>query len=667
MKLHKLVLTNFKGIKSFTLDAKGQDVNIWGDNATGKTTLYDAFLWLLFDKDSQNRKDFEIKTIGPDGEYVHGLDHSVEATLEIDGAETLTLRKVYKEKWTKKRGSPKAEFTGHTTDYYIDSVPVKKSDYEAKIAQIADEDVFKLLTSPKYFNEQLHWQDRRKILLQVCGDVTDADVIASDSALSKLPEILGNRSIDDHRKVIMARRSEINKELERIPVRIDEVQRGLPDIRGVDESEVNTSLDNLMGYLDDIQHYKRPLEQQLVRLESGGEVAEKTKKLREIEAELFEIKNLHQSNANLAIQKKQDEYNKAREQYTALKSEISSLKQAIAKNEQEVASLEKTMAELRGKWHEANQEKLEFEAGDVCPTCGQPLPPAKVAEMRKKALAEFNRQKAERLEAITAEGKTLRAKADALIKENEEAEKRLAELNKMFEAEEKKIQRLQKEIEELRQDMNTYETNQMWLQKINEKEVLEKAIAKLKEGREDEMEAIRADIARLEKEVEQAEDYINQIRRHEEGQKRIKELKEEERKLAAEYENLESELYLTEQFIRAKVKLLEDKINNRFQRARFKLFEVQVNGAVVETCETLYQGVPYPDLNGAAKINIGLDIINTLSEYYGFSAPIFIDNREAVTRLIDTKAQVISLIVSERDKKLRVEIPQQQGLFKEEI
>lgn len=660
MKLHKLVLTNFKGIKSFTLDAQGQDVNIWGDNATGKTTLYDAFLWLLFDKDSQNRKDFEIKTIGPDGEYVHGLDHSVEATLEIDGAETLTLRKVYKEKWTKKRGSPESEFTGHTTDYFIDGVPVKKGEYDAKIAEIADENIFKLLTSPKYFNEQLHWQERRKILLQVCGDVTDSDVIASDSTLSKLPEILGNRSIDDHRKVIMSRRSEINKELERIPVRIDEVQRGLPDIRGLDEVEIQASLSNLKKHI-------KAKEQQLVRLESGGEIAEKTKKLREIEAELIAIKNQHQTNANLAIQKKQEEHNKARDQYMSLKSEISSIKQAIEKSEQEVAALEKTMAELRGRWHEVNQEKLEFEAGDVCPTCGQPLPPAKVAEMRKKALAEFNRQKAERLEAITAEGKELRAKADALIAENEEAEKRLAELNKMFEAEEKKIQRLQKEIEELRQDMNTYETNQMWLQKINEKEVLEKAIAKLKEGREDEMEAIRADIARLEKEVAEAEQQLSSIRRYEDGQKRIKELKEQERKLAAEYERLESELYMTEQFIRIKVRLLEEKINNRFQYARFKLFDVQVNGAVVETCETLYQGVPYPDLNGAAKINIGLDIINTLSEFYGFSAPIFIDNREAVTKLIPTKAQVISLIVSEQDKRLRVEIPNQQGLFKEVI
>lgn len=660
MKLLSLHLSNFKGCRSFDLEPKGNSCNVYGDNGTYKTTLFDAFLWLLFDKDSQNRKDFEIKTIGPDGEYLHGLDHSVEATLEIDGAEILTLKKVYMEKWTKKRGSPKAEFTGHTTDYYIDGVPVKKSEYEAKISSIADEDIFKLLTSPKYFNEQLHWQERRKILLQVCGDVTDSDVIASDSTLSKLPEILGNRSIDDHRKVIMSRRSEINKELERIPVRIDEVQRGLPDIRGVDESEIQESLSNLKKHI-------KAKEQQLVRLESGGEIAEKTKKLREIESELIDIKNHHQTNASLAIQKKQAEYSKAREEYMALKGEISNIKQAIEKSEQEVAALEKTMAELRGKWHAVNQEKLEFEPGDVCPTCGQALPPAKVAAMRKKALAEFNRQKAERLEAITAEGKELRAKADALIAENEEAEKRLAELAAKFEAEDRKVQRLQKEIEELQQDMNAYDKNQIWLEKINEKEVLERAIAKLKTGREGEMEAIRADIARLEKEVEQAEDYINQIRRHEEGQKRIKELKEEERKLAAEYENLESELYLTEQFIRAKVKLLEDKINNRFQHARFKLFEIQVNGAVVETCETLYQGVPYPDLNGAAKINIGLDIINTLSEYYGFSAPIFIDNREAVTRLIDTKAQVISLIVSERDKKLRVEIPQQQGLFKEEI
>ena len=261
----------------------------------------------------------------------------------------------------------------------------------------------------------------------------------------------------------------------------------------------------------------------------------------------------------------------------------------------------------------------------------------------------------------------MRAEADSLLVEKEDYEKRLAEVNAKLETEENRMDSLHKEIGDLRWNKDVLSKNDAYVEKLKAKEEIEKAITALKRGHDREAEVLTLAIAKLEKEVLDGEDQLSRVKRYEEGQKRIRELKEQERKLAAEYENLESELYLTEQFIRSKVKLLEDKINSRFQHARFKLFDVQVNGAVVETCETLYKGVPYPDLNGAAKINIGLDIINTLSEFYGFSAPIFIDNREAVTRLIDTKAQVISLIVSEKDKKLRVEIPNQQTLFKEEI
>ena len=120
-------------------------------------------------------------------------------------------------------------------------------------------------------------------------------------------------------------------------------------------------------------------------------------------------------------------------------------------------------------------------------------------------------------------------------------------------------------------------------------------------------------------------------------------------------ENLEQQLYLTEQFIRTKVQLLEDRINNKFELARFKLFDVQINGAVVECCETTYRGVPYSSLNRGARINVGLDIIRTLSKHYGFNAPIWIDNAEAVTHLIEIDSQVIRLLVSEQDEKLRVE------------
>ncbi|EMF46299.1 ATPase involved in DNA repair, phage associated [Planococcus halocryophilus Or1] len=139
---------------------------------------------------------------------------------------------------------------------------------------------------------------------------------------------------------------------------------------------------------------------------------------------------------------------------------------------------------------------------------------------------------------------------------------------------------------------------------------------------------------------------------------RIQELMDQEEQLAAEYEKLEHHLFLSEEFIRAKVNILEEKINAKFKYARFRLFETQINGGLQEVCETTFQGVPYGSgLNNAAKINIGLDIINTLSEFHGIQAPIFVDNAEAVTQLAETDSQLISLIVSEKDKSLRIETP----------
>ncbi|MGG4032991.1 ATP-binding protein, partial [Paenibacillus cisolokensis] len=204
IELISLTLRNFKGIRDFRLDADGEDVNVFGDNAVGKTTLFDAFTWSLFDKDSQNKKDFEIKTLGPDGKVLeHGTNHEVEVVLLVNGKRR-TLRKVFSEKWTKKRGAVTAEFTGHTTDYYVDGVPVKKGEYEAFIASIVKEEVFKLLTNPAFFNEQLKKDDRRRILIEVCGDLSDAEVITSNPELSELTGLLGERTLEGHRKMLAA-------------------------------------------------------------------------------------------------------------------------------------------------------------------------------------------------------------------------------------------------------------------------------------------------------------------------------------------------------------------------------------------------------------------------------------------------------------------------------
>lgn len=649
MRLLRLSLKNFKGIKDFTLDIDGNDASVFADNAVGKTTIFDAFLWLLFGKDSQNKKDFEIKTLDAAGKAISGLEHEVEGVFEVNGRR-VTLRKSYYEKWTKKRGAAKAEFTGHTTDHFIDGVPCSQREYAGKIAEIASEDIFRLLTDPTFFNEQLHWQKRREIIMEVCGDISDAEVIASNKDLAKLPEVLGDRKLEDHRKVIAARRAELNKELEKIPVRIDEVMRGLPDITGLDADKLQEA--NAV-----LKQTRANLQEQLLQVQSGGEIARKKVELQDINAELMRLRNEHQAGIDAQVSGKRSALSEAESRCFSLKRQIADLTTDATNRDRKIINLKTKADSLRTTWGAINQEQLVFQQETTCPTCGQDIPEEKLAEARETAEANFNREKAGKLEAITAEGKAIMAEVEELERLNTEALAQTNELKSQLEATEQEVNRLRGEIEAIQSTCTSVESNPEYMRKMQEKAALEAAITNLQAGNSEAANSIKREIDEINQEIQSNETFISQIEQYKKGQARIEELKALEKQLASEYEKLEGELFLTEQFIRTKVKMLEEKINSRFKYARFKLFDVQVNGGIQECCETLYKGVPYStNLNSAARINVGLDIINTLSEHYGFSAPIFVDNSEAVTRLINTKAQVVKLVVSEPDKVLRVEV-----------
>jgi len=656
MKILNLTLQNFMGIKNLELKFNGQDANVYGTNAAGKTTCFSAFTWLLFGKDSLNRADFEIKTLGPDGEPEHGLEHMVEAILELEDGSQLALKKVYQEKWTKKKGSATAEFTGHTTDHFVDGVPVQKKEYDARIAEIADENIFRLLTDPRYFNEILHWQKRRELLLEVCGDVSDAEVIASKKELAKLADILGNRTIEQHRKVIQARRTEINRELEKIPVRIDEVKRNLPDISDItNEKELANDIAKLREEL-------RAKQEELAQAKAGGQVAEKTKELRLIEAQMMDLKNKHRQALDENIGKKCKEHQRLLSELNALKINIDAKNRTIQYNESEIKSLEEKMKKLRADWREANAQQFEFEQDEVCPACGQPLPTEKLQEAREKALAQFNRAKAEKLEAISAEGKKLKD-MKAAMEENLayvrcELEKATAELAGL----EKKEAVMKAEIDNIIQGAKSVETTPEYVPLQKQHEELQEQIRQAQEDVSTTVAAIQKEADEISGAIQALEQAKARFVARESGLKRIEELKAEERSLAAEYEELERQLYLTEEFIRTKVKLLEEKINSKFRMARFKLFDVQVNGALAECCETTYDGVPYSNLNNGARINVGLDIINTLAEHFNFAPVVFIDNAESVTNILPTRGQQIRLIVSAQDKKLRIELAERESL-----
>lgn len=640
IRLQRLTLSNFKGIKALTLDLAGKSASIYGANATGKTTIYDAFLWLLFDKDSQNKSAFNIKTLDADGNALHGLDHEVEAVLSVDGQE-LTLKKSYKEKWTKRRGSATAEFTGHTTDYYIDGVPVKKSEYDDRIAELVHEDVFKLLTSPTYFNEQLHWQDRRQILLEVCGDISDDDVIASDKALSNLPKILQGRTLDDHLKIIASQRKMINKELEQLPTRIDEVMRGLPDVSDIDPALLHQELKETGEAI-------KLKETEIAKLKTGGGVAAKARELDDLESEIVKLKAEAHKATDSAMQAKRQELASVRLGIMNCKSEIEQAQMDIGTLKGELTRLDVEIPKLRGEWHKVNDQ--QWDGNEICPTCGQPLPPEQVED----ALAAFNRWKANELERITAKGQELSGRRRDAKRAIERAQELLAELEARLAKLEADEAVILDEIEALTLKTQTAEAPELEA-KLAERQKLEAEIEAIKAGSSEAVEKAEAELDELRSTYQRLEAERALIQRYNQGQERIEELKHQERQLAAEYEQLEEQLYLCEQFVRAKVSLLEDKINSKFKLARFKLFEQQVNGALNEVCDTTYKGVPYGDMNNAAKINTGLDIIRTLSKHYRFSAPIFVDNAEAVVQLLPIDSQVIRLVVSAKHKKLRVE------------
>lgn len=663
IELVSLRLKNFKGVKNFTIEANGQNVRVFGDNATGKTTLFDAMTWLLFDKDSNNKKDFQIKTVDLQGKELHGLEHEVEGVFLVDG-KTLTLKKVFKEKWTKKKGGGTKKFSGHTTDYYIDEVPTKQKEFKDKVDDLIDEKIFKLLTSPTYFNEQLKKEEKRNILFEVCGTISDEEIISSSKKLSELEDILGNRGIEKHKEFIAAKRKEINKELDAIEVRIKEVNHNLPDINSLNGKELLAEL----TFLDDDIRSK---EDEISRIRNGGQVSEKQKELAQLQADLLKIKNNYNADTQEKLRAKESLFNEVRTKRDEVEYEINSAKRNIQTKNEEIQRLEKQAEHLREQFFEVDSRQFTGELhqhDENCLTCGQSLPQDQIEEAHQKAkekyeseLADFNRKKAEELESIRSRGKETKSQITALGEEAEELSAFAEEKDNLRLQYEERLSTLQDEISDLKANMSNVEESTEYKRKMDEIERVKTEISGLKSSVSEEISKAQNELDEIKVKKREVEEDLAKIKQHKQAEKRIQELSDQESKLGAEFEKLEKEKYLIEQFTRTKIDMIEEKIASKFKYARFKLFKELISGGLEDVCETLFDGVEYSKgLNNAARINVGLDIISTLSKHYGFSAPIFIDNSEAVTKLIDTKAQTISLVVSEKDKVLRIELPEKE-------
>lgn len=644
MKLISLRLENFKGIKELEIAIDGENISIYGENATGKTTVADAFSWLLFGKDSKGRAKFGIKTLDNTGAVINNIDHSVRGTLEIDG-ETMELERVYKEKWTKKRGTATATFSGHVVEFFINGVPKKEKEYVKYIESIIDENMFKLLTSTSYFNEVLNWNDRREMLITAFGDVDDADVL-KDKKYDALVKAIGKNSVDEYNAIVNAEKKKINKQLSENSVRIDEVSKSI-----VDYEDTETAVADLKAKSDATYKEIASLrDKSYVMKQYGGEVQLRAEYKSKTD-EFAQYKRDFESKKSEYINGATKEYNNIMSDLKRYKSSIRELNDVIETLEHNKAIEIKRMKELK-KEYEA-LPRFWYSDTEICPTCGQPLPPEQIADAREKAEKAYNENRSRAISEINERGNRAQ-------KEVELMNSKIEENNAKKETFELEIKELTDALDAINKNIENYK-EKMSVELTDDYKRLSAEVEKLKQQLEtpndalnQKLEEINNQIAGLQK---QADEYGVKLLEYEVNQKnidRVNALQAEQQKLSSRYEELENLTYLMEDFTREKVRQLEEKISANFKIVRFKMYDEQINGGLAETCEAMVQNVPYTDLNNAARINAGLDIINTFSKQSGITAPIFIDNAESVTKFIDTDSQVIKLVVDSNYKELEV-------------
>lgn len=655
IKLIKLVLDNFKGAKHFELNAEGKDIVVRGENNTGKTTIADAFYWLLFNKDSKGSTKFAIKTLDNVGDEINNLKHSVYAVLKIDGKEQ-HIKKTYSEKWTRKRGLAKSSFTGHETVYELGATeeeltPKKLKDFNEFINSIiSDEQIFKLTTNPFWFNS-LKQDERKNILMSLVDEVTDEDVIKSDTKLKELKKLLGDGSLEDFKARIKRNKKAINDDLKAIPVRVDEINHNMPDVQKYDK-------DKLEKELASINEEIKAIDGQIKDIENGLSVEKIEKDIKSKQLEIQYLIDNHDGDSRRKLTSLNNEESEKERAVAVKRRDLSNLKAELQRNESEMEEQNEKFKNLGTKHKELVNEQKEFTTATVCDCCGQDIPAHMQEEAIKKMEESYNADKSETLEKIQSDGIEIRNRVKYLSEQNDEIEKSMETIKQ-------EINKDTQSIDELKEEIKVLESSNTRVEDTDEYKQIDSDIQALKEQKGQSIQSISDDVnglieSKKEPLLNQQRDIkqkLDDIQLSQRAIERIDELESRQEQLAQEYNDLEHATFLTEEFTKQKVKLMESSINDKFEITKFKLFNVLINEGVEDVCIALHNGVPYDSgLNNSARINVGLDIINALSKHYNFYAPIMIDNAESVTDVHETTSQQIQLEVSKKDKKLTVEV-----------
>lgn len=674
LKIRSLHMENFKGIKSLDVNFSNK-TSIKGQNAAGKTTIFDAFTWLLFNKNSAGEEKFNVRPLDKDGNRIDNVEIKVVAVLDVDGKE-IELSKVQKQNWVKKRGTDTVALQGNVNSFEIDGYPKSEADFKEYISSLAQsEDMFKMLANPQYFSS-MKWKEQRDILMRLVTDVSDVELAQTDAKYAQLlGELEKAPSTDDIRAKFQKALTEWKKKQSEIPVRIDEAEKSKVDVDVAEQelakvdlvrriAECDKKMENAGSALGDLRSKEMQLQFDMSGMEQTMN-RELSNKRSIMDAELRDCKNeLEHFAVTISLKEKQISDNEK----TITDADAERKKLGEQYNSEKAKAFDETPYLFdESKW-------IFDESTTVCSLCGQKLPADKIEQLKAdfeerktKAKADAKRklndsksdfitQKESNLEEIKAYGFAKKNLIEELTKKNADLQMEIDSLKKQEQGTFTNKEELCKLLSEIPEEAD-YSQNEEYVKLKTEHDKILADIAKLEsEGADKVVTDLKAEKTNLQAQLDEVNKVIAQAANNIMIDDRIETLHDEQKEIGQKVADQEQMLYLLEEFIRFKLDKVSESINSHFKTVNFKLFEMQLNGGMKDCCECTVNGVPYSTLNSGHRIVAGLDIIRSLSELYGVSVPIFVDNAESLNEfnVPDMDAQLILLSVSE-DKQLKVE------------
>lgn len=674
LKIRSLHMENFKGIKSLDVNFSNK-TSIKGQNAAGKTTIFDAFTWLLFNKNSAGEEKFNVRPLDKDGHRIDNLEIKVVGVIDVDGKE-VELSKIQKQNWVKKRGTDTVTLQGNVNSFEIDGYPKSEADFKDYVSGLAQsEEMFKMLTNPQYFSS-LKWKDQRDILMRLATDVSDVELAQTDAKyVPLLGELEKAPSTDDIRAKFSKALSGWKKKQAEIPVRIDEAEKSKVDVDVAEQELAKADLTRRIAECDK-------------KIENAGSTLGD---LRSKEMQLqFDMSGIAQTmNRELSNRRSNIDAD-----LCGCKNEMDHFKATISLKEKQIADNAKAIAdadaERKKLGEQYNSEKAKAfdetpylfdeskwvfdDSTTVCSLCGQKLPEDKIEQIKadfeaRKAKAKadaeeklktdrfkFDTDKKVELNRLIALGTEKKNLITELTEKNTELQQSIESLKKQGQETLAQKEELSKQLLELPEEAD-YSQNAKYVKlKAEHDEILAKIEKLESDGADSVVDELKAEKSDLQAQLNEVNAIIAKVSMNVEIDERIAELQEQQKEIGQKVADQEQMLYLLEEFIRFKLDKISDSINSHFKTVNFKLFEMQLNGGMKDCCECTVNGVPYSTLNSGHRIVAGLDIIRSLSELYGVSCPIFVDNAESLNEfnVPDMDAQLILLSVSE-DKQLKVE------------